>query len=155
VVIGVGNAYRGDDEAGLAVAQRLRATLHGADVLETDGEPTRLLDAWDGATLAIVVDAVHSHEAPAGFVHRFDIGPEGLQTVSPSSSHGMGPGEAVELGRALGRLPERLIVYGIEGHDFGEGAPMAPEVLTAIDEVVERIQREVDVTRADPGTATA
>ena len=147
----MGNAYRGDDEAGLAVAQRLRPRLRGVGVVESDGEPTRMLDAWEGADLAIVVDAVHSHDSPTGHVHRFDVGPEGLQTVSPSSSHGMGPGEAVELGRALGRLPERLIVYGIEGRDFGEGDAMAPEVMSAIDEVVERIDREVRAARSARG----
>jgi len=151
VVIGVGNPYRGDDEAGLAVIQRLRPRLHGVEVVETDGEPTRLLDAWEGAGLAIIVDAVHSHDAPVGHVHRFDLGPERLETVRPSSSHGMGPGEAVELGRALGRLPGRLIVYGIEGHDFGEGAPITPEVIVAIDTVVERIDREVNVARSSHG----
>ena len=151
VVIGVGNPYRGDEEAGLAVIQRLRPRLTGVDVVETDGEPTRLLDAWDGADLAILVDAVHSHDAPVGHVHRFDLGPERLETVRPSSSPGLGPDEAVELGRALRRLPGRLIVYGIEGHDFGEGAPITPEVVMAIDEVVERIDREVNVARSNHG----
>lgn len=151
VVIGVGNPYRGDEEAGLAVIQRLRPRLTGVDVVETDGEPTRLLDAWDGADLAILVDAVHSHDAPVGHVHRFDLGPERLETVRPSSSHGLGPDEAVELGRALRRLPGRLIVYGIEGHDFGEGAPITPEVVMAIDEVVERIDLEVNVARSNHG----
>ena len=148
VVIGIGSAYRGDDEAGLAVIQRLRPRLKGVDIVETDGEPTRLLDAWKDAGLAIVIDAVHSHDAPVGHVHRFDLGPERLSTARPSSSHGMGPVEAVELGRVLGRLPDRLILYGIEGHDFGEGASITSEVDMAIDQVVERVNREVDVARS-------
>jgi hydrogenase maturation protease len=155
VVIGVGNSYRGDDEAGLAVAQRLRARLHGVEVVESDGEPTRLLDAWTGARLAIVVDAVHSHDAPPGHVHRFDVGPEGLAlTESLPSTHGMGPGDAIALGRALGRLPERLLIYGIEGDDFGEGAAITLQVARAIDEVVERVWREVMAARRDRGQVT-
>ena len=151
VLIGIGSASRGDDEAALAVIQRLRPRLKGVGIVETDGEPTRLLDAWEDADLAIIVDSVHSHDAPVGYVHRFDLGPESLSTARPSRSHGMGPIEAVEIGRALGRLPGRLILYGIEGHDFGEGASITPEVTIAIDEVVERINREVDVARSSHG----
>lgn len=152
VIIGVGNPYRGDDEAGLVVVQRLRPRLRGVEVLESDGEPTRLLDAWDGAFLAIVVDAVHSHNAPAGHVHRFDIGPEGLEfPESLPSTHGMGPGDAIGLGRALGRLPDRLIVYGIEAYEFDEGASLTPPVAAAIEEVVERIEREVSAAQAGRG----
>jgi hydrogenase maturation protease len=154
VVIGVGNPYRGDDEAGLAVAQLLRPRLHGVDVRESDGEPTRLLDMWTGAGLAIVIDAVHSHQAPPGHVHWFDVGPEGLElTESLPSTHGMGPGDAIALGRALGRLPKRLVIYGIEGEEFGEGTAITPPVAEAIDEVVERVEREVAAARGDHGQA--
>jgi hydrogenase maturation protease len=111
---------------------------------------------WTGARLAIVIDAVHSHEAPPGHVHWFDVGPEGLElTESLPSTHGMGPGDAIGLGRALGRLPERLVIYGIEGEEFGEGAALTPSVVAAIDEVVERVEREVDAARGDHGQVTS
>ena len=72
VVIGVGNAYRGDDGAGLAVAEGARGRLPAdVDVLDCEQEPTRLLDLWESASVAVVVDAVVSG-APAGTVHRFD-----------------------------------------------------------------------------------
>ena len=39
-----------------------------------------------------------------------------------SSTHAFGVGDAVELARALGRLPRRVVVYGVEGADFAAGA---------------------------------
>jgi len=46
-VIGVGNPWRGDDAAGLAVARLLRGTVSPeVEVLEREGEPTGLVDAW-------------------------------------------------------------------------------------------------------------
>jgi hypothetical protein len=54
VVIGVGNEYRRDDGAGLAVVARLRDRVPpGVEIVLTDGEPIRLIEAWTGAALAV------------------------------------------------------------------------------------------------------
>jgi hydrogenase maturation protease len=139
-VIGVGNAVRGDDAAGLAVAERVRGLApEGVAVLECEQEPTRLLDAWEGAELALVVDAAQSGAEP-GSVHRFDAGAEGVPArVFRSSTHAFGVGDAVELGRALGRLPDRVVVYGIEGADFTAGSGLSEPVAAAVDAVARAV----------------
>lgn len=144
VVIGVGNAYRGDDGAGLAVAEGARGLLPAdVDVVECEQEPTRLLDAWESATVAVVVDAVVSG-APAGTVHRFDASDSPLPArFFRSSTHAFGVGDAVELARTLGRLPSRVVVYGVEGADFDAGAPLSAPVLAAVDDVVRRLEEEL------------
>ena len=72
VVIGVGNALRGDDAAGLAVAERVRAqSPPDVAVHVCEQEPSRLVDAWGDADVAFVVDAVATG-APPGTIHRFD-----------------------------------------------------------------------------------
>ena len=126
-VIGVGNPLRGDDAAGLLVARRVRE-LAGAEmeVVELEGEPARLLDAWEGAELALVVDAISSG-GTAGETMRFDVTDEPLpRAATAASTHALGLGDVVELGRALGRLPARLIVFGIEGAGFEAGALPPP-----------------------------
>jgi hydrogenase maturation protease len=47
--------------------------------------------------------------------------------------------KAIELGRALGKFPARLRVYGIEGRQFERGALISPAVLAAIDSVVTQV----------------
>ena len=42
-MIGVGNALRGDDAAGLLVARRVRDRGADADVFEHEGDPTGIL----------------------------------------------------------------------------------------------------------------
>jgi hydrogenase maturation protease len=146
VVIGVGNAYRGDDAVGLAVAERVRGRV-GDDVavLECEQEPTRLLDAWSGAELAVVVDACAGDGSP-GTVHRFDVSDGPLPArVFRSSTHAFGVGEAVELSRALHRLPRRVVVYGVEGADFDAGAAMSPAVESAVDRVAGAIVRDLEL----------
>jgi hydrogenase maturation protease len=143
-VIGVGNAYRGDDGAGLAVAERVRGRLPaGVEVVECEQEPTRLLDAWSGADVAVVVDACASG-APAGTVQRFDASAAPLpERAFRSSTHAFGVGDAVELARALGRLPGRVVVYGIEGADFAAGAALSAAVAAAVETVAGAIADEV------------
>ena len=130
-VVGVGNDMRGDDAVGLVVARNLRELLPEADVIERSGEPADLLEALgDGVEAVVLVDAVSSG-APPGEVHRVDATEAALPFAASASTHGLGLAETIELGRALGRLPARLLVYGIEGRTFEVGAPLSPEVARA------------------------
>jgi hypothetical protein len=55
------------------------------------------------------------------------------------------------LARAVGQLPPRVIVYGVEGEDFSMGAQLSPTVRAAVGEVVTRIIADIrmDGTRAE------
>jgi hydrogenase maturation protease len=144
VVIGVGNALRGDDGVGPAVAERVRAEIPaGVEVTVCEEEPTRLIEAFGGADVAVVVDAVSTGAAP-GTLHRFDASDAPVPSRElRSSTHALGIGETLELARALGRLPRRTIVFGVEGSDFvardGLTAPVAGAVGRASAAVVEEV----------------
>ncbi|HEY7708160.1 MAG TPA: hydrogenase maturation protease [Gaiellaceae bacterium] len=144
LVLGIGNAWQGDDGAGLVAAERLRErSPDGVEVKALEGEPVSLVDAWDGAEDVFVVDAVRSG-SPPGTVHRLDATEEPLPaTLSAASTHTLGIGEAIELARALGRLPGRIVLYGIEAESIAAGASLTPPVEKAVDEVVERLLEEV------------
>lgn len=133
VVIGVGNTGRGDDAAGRRVAAALRSRVpEGVVVVESDGDPLTIMDAWDGASRAVLVDAMVSGSSP-GTVRRFDATDTPLPvSVHLASTHGMGAAEAIELARSLNRMPERLLVYGIEGSEFHPGVPMSRPVEQAV-----------------------
>ena len=140
----MGNPWRRDDAAGLVVARRLRGTLPAeVDVLEREGEPTALIDSWDGADRVWLVDAVSSG-AEAGTVHRVDASRDALPAeLFRTSTHHVGLAEAVELARALGRLPERIVVYGVEGERFDVGDELTPSVGDAVEQVVRALREEV------------
>jgi len=140
VVVGVGNEYRRDDGIGLAVAARLhgRVPAH-VDVVCCEQEPSRLLDAWEGADIALVVDAVESGAEP-GTLLRFDATELALPVrVFRSSTHAFGVGDAIELARVLGKLPARVVVYGVEGGQFEAGEGLT----TAVEAAVEPTARAV------------
>lgn len=135
-IIGCGNLHRGDDAAGIIAAERLRAL--GVEAAVCFGGFAQLMDMWHGADDVIVIDAVVTG-APAGTVYLWDAARPLPFAKSSSSTHGMGIAEAIELSRALKRLPSRLQIYGIEGRNFELGSPPLPEVEEATEEVARRI----------------
>ena len=145
LVIGIGNTYRGDDAAGLAVAEWLRATAPpDVEVVRHEGEPISLLEEWDQVPVVYLVDAMASGAEP-GNVCRFDAADGPLTArFRPRGSHALGVADAIELGRALGRLPGRLVGYGIEGGCFATGATLSPAVREAVAVVSERLLAELD-----------
>ena len=137
--IGVGNAYRRDDAAGLEVAALLEGTH--LTVRQLSGEGAQLMLAWRDAPHVIIIDAVSSSGVP-GTIYRLDAAVDPLPAYFfRCSSHAFGVAEAVEMGRALDELPAELIIYGIEGADFCEGVGLSPPVAAAVAEVAVRIQR--------------
>jgi len=139
LILGCGNRQRGDDAAGLLVAEGLRALGIAAEVCS--GEAADLIEAWSKSDDVIVIDAVVSG-APAGAVHVWDGQNLPTFAMSAESTHGLGIAQAIKLARALNRLPSRLRVYGIEGKSFDMGSSVSPEVERAVEEVAKRIARE-------------
>lgn len=138
LVIGLGALDRGDDAVGAAVASAVAARMSGVTVVAHE-DPTGLLDVWAGHDPVVVVDAVRSGAAP-GTVHRLETVPAGL---GPGSTHGIGLADVVELGRALGRLPGRLVVIGIEAERFDHGAPLSAAVAAAVPVAARRVCEEL------------
>jgi hydrogenase maturation protease len=128
-VVGVGNPDRGDDGAGPAVA----ALVPGA--IAVDGELADLLDAWAGHDNVVVVDAMVSGRTPGTVVQLDAIAQRLPSGFSVASSHVLGLADAVELGRALGRLPQRLTVIGIEVESCALGERLSARVAAAVESV--------------------
>jgi hydrogenase maturation protease len=151
LVVGIGNAYRGDDAAGLAVAERIRAAAPPCvEVVEQEGEPVSLIDAWGHARVVYLVDAVSSGGEP-GSVYRFDATAQPLGgRFSHRGTHAFGVAETVELARALGRLPHRVICYGIEGGSFAAGTGLSPQARSAVGVVSARLLDEL-ASEGPPG----
>ena len=140
VVIGVGNGSRRDDGVGWVVASAVARRLGDlVEVRRCDGEPARLLDAWSGAELAVVVDAIRRGTEPGSLCVLTADDAVASTPAVPLGGHALGVGQAVALGRALDRLPRRLVVVGIEGQDYGIGEGLSAPVLAAVDAAAERV----------------
>jgi hydrogenase maturation protease len=150
LIVGVGNRDRGDDAVGRVVAERLRACgFQDIEIIEESGEAARLLDCFVGADTVWLLDAAMSG-APIGTIQCFDVSaaplPQGQTMVS---THGFGLAEAIELARALKRLPRQCIVYTVEIDSCEMGAPLTPEVAAGAQELQARICAKAREARSE------
>lgn len=149
LLIGVGNPYRRDDGAGIVAVRRVRPLLPPTvEVLEWTGDFVSLLEVWQ-VSRCIVADALRSGGSPGEILriepHRDPL-PAGRRFFS---THAVGLEEVIALAHTLNKLPSELILYGIEGAEFGEGEGLSPEVEKAIEDVVRYILQDVLRGEAD------
>ena len=144
LVVGIGNRDSGDDGFGPAVAHRLVGRVPStARILERSGDALAMIEDWDGIPCVIVIDAMAPISEP-GQVHRLDLTDSPLPIgFAPSCSHTFGAAETVELARSLGRLPQYLAAYLVEGEQFRTGAPLSLAIAEAVGDVADRIVNEV------------
>lgn len=141
VVAGIGSDLRRDDGVGPAVVERVQHLGPGADCALWSGpSPLDLLGLWGGAELALVVDATCDGLQP-GTVRVVeldaDVGTDAAQGTS--STHGIGLVTVLRLGRALGQVPRRVVLVGVEGTDFGSGPGLSPAVAAAVEGAATRV----------------
>jgi hydrogenase maturation protease len=149
VVASVGNPWRGDDGVGPVVTERARRLASGPCPWTDLGaleDPFDLLGRWDGAELAVVVDATRSGAA-AGTLSLFvldpEAAPEGGYQRGATSTHGLGIADVHRIARAVGCSPGRTVVIGVEGESFEHRWGLSPAVEEAVDDAARAVVEEV------------
>ena len=133
LVVGIGNRFRSDDAFGCLVSEELRREdpLPYVDYINHSGEPASLISSWRGYQLAILVDTVSSGKE-AGVLYNFDLISTPLPDhLTPFSTHAFGIPQAIELARALNRLPSKLLFVGAEGKNYDAGTHLSPALIAA------------------------
>lgn len=140
VVLGLGNPLCGDDGIGPAVVAAF-PPRPGVRAVSGVADPADLVDAWAGAGLAVVVDALRGGSVPPGEIVRF-TGKSGWPGGTGRGGHTLDVAAAVRLGEALGRLPRRLVVLGVAGTGFTPGTGLSAAVAAAVPAVVRAVLAE-------------
>jgi hydrogenase maturation protease len=155
-LISVGNPYRRDDGVGAAVLTAVGEAL-GSDprvrLVELDGEPVRMMQAWEGSPTVWIVDATSSDRRP-GTLHELDarrLGEVGGSWRGVGGGHAFGLREAIEFATGLDRLPAEIRVLGIEGETFDHGEGLAPAVAAAVPVAAARLVSAIRAALATSG----
>lgn len=149
LIIGAGNEFRSDDAAGLVVARLLRDRVSDhAEVVVGIADGTELLELWKGRPVVYLIDAIHASLEP-GAIRRFDLPDEELpaEYTSTQSTHSFNVGEAIELGKALDAMPERLSIIGIQGKNFESGTEFCKAVEASIENAAKSLGIEIENLR--------
>ncbi|MFO7545918.1 MAG: hydrogenase maturation protease [Trueperaceae bacterium] len=143
LVVGIGNEDRGDDAVGAQVVRTLLArwggvVRAGVDVRALRGDALALLDALQGYDRVVLVDATAPNGAP-GTVRCFRSARALRGTTSPST-HGWSVAEALALGEALGSLPKRVVIVGVEAENFDHGTMSSAAVRAGVEDAANTVE---------------
>ena len=157
LVAGIGNVFLGDDGFGVEVTRRLagRALPAGVHVADFGIRGLDLAYALqDGYEAVVFVDAAPRGEAP-GTLSVLEAAADGAEPVV--DPHAMDPVRVLALARALGTVPERVLVVACEPevvvrgvHDDDLVAELSGPVRAAVDEAVELVESLVRELTAPP-----
>jgi hydrogenase maturation protease len=112
-IIGIGSPVAGDDLGWLAIGWLHHARLdRHADLVTLDRPGTALLDHMQPGSQVILIDAMDADLAP-GTILELPL-EDLIITARPPSSHEFGLAETLALAKALGTLPHRCHVIGIQ-----------------------------------------
>jgi hydrogenase maturation protease len=132
IIVGcVGNVLRGDDGFGPAVAERLSDLPEGAEVIETGiGGIALLQELMAGCDGLVLIDAVDRGEKPGTL---FLIEPEVLDGEHVPDVHLANPERVLTMAKAMGALPERLLIVGCQPAETDElDQRLSPAVAEAV-----------------------
>lgn len=152
LVIGIGNDERGDDAFGLMVARHIAScAIPRVTVLTEQREGTALVTAWEQSapSVSILIDAMSTGAQPGKIVRLDKVEDDFATRDFLASTHGIGVEQAIDLARALGVLPPRLVLYLIEGEQYELGAGLSAAVEAAIRPVCDAICREIQSGDSD------
>ena len=142
LVIGYGNPLRGDDAAGYAAAELLRGRLSHSEVEIVSEQQLlpEMMQAISQASRVIFIDA--SVSGRAGKFHRIPLRPA---PVCGRFTHHSTPESLLAGAQALyGHTPE-AVHYLIPGRFFEAGQEMTPSVRRAVNDLVETLEKELEV----------
>jgi hydrogenase maturation protease len=158
LVAGIGNVFLGDDGFGVEVVRRLgaRRARPGVTVADFGIRGLDLAYALQDYDAAVFVDAAARGLAP-GTLSVIDARADAQGDVVPEA-HGMDPVRVLRLARALGRIPEHVLVLACEPlagpaavADAEVRTELSPPVRAAVETALGLIDGLVDDLRRPEG----
>jgi len=140
LIVGYGNALRGDDGAGFLAAELLRDRIHRPDIeiLSQHQLLPELMEPISRASRVIFIDA--SVSGRAGKVHRIPLRPA---PACARVTHHATPEALLAGAQSLyGHTPEATL-YTIPGRNFQVGQELTPSVRRAVNELVDALEKQL------------
>lgn len=116
-VFGIGSPF-GDDQLGWDLIEMLqrcneiqRYLTKYLQIKICDRPGARLLNDWAECNTVFLIDAVITNQLPGMVIRLEDAAIE--NNYQNLSTHGFGLSHTLSLGKALGNLPTKIILYGI------------------------------------------
>jgi len=142
-VLGLGNVLMGDEGVGVRAAEALRGRVpEGVRVVGAGALGLELLAEFEGARRLLILDCLDAG-VPAGRILRM----KGAGVTGPPrpnlSPHELGVGDLLSLAALHGKVPEEVVVLGIQPASVAPRLGLSPEIEAALPRLVREALRIV------------
>lgn len=146
-IFAVGNSFYGDDGIGVAVLDTIRdgGLFPGAELKDVQTDALALLDYLAPGQLNVIIDAASMGTEPGTVV---GFHPEDVKMKIKSdhlSMHGFGLAETFTMAEHLGRMPEDVLIIGIEPSRIEINKGLTDVVAASVPQVISIIKAEVQL----------
>jgi len=150
LAVGIGSPH-GDDQIGWVVMRELALAQSGDVAVKIACQPAELLDWLQDIDQLIICDACRAGSA-TGEIHRWQWPTDSIATCKHAGSHDLSLPFVLSLADRLGKLPQQVIVWGIELGDASPGAQLSSVVRSAIPKLVQLVIEDllIPCSRLEP-----
>ncbi len=147
LLVGLGS-HHGDDQVGWLLVEALGK--HTSFPVRLAAVPADLIHWLDGVDELFLCDACQGTKS-IGSLHRWEYRAESqplegtlknVEVLRSTSSHHLSLAAVLELAQSLGLLPERVVIWAIEGRCFGAGQMVSEELTRQLPELVNQFVSE-------------
>lgn len=143
-VVALGNRTASDDGLAFKAIEELKKLNLPAEVelIEAERNPLKILEALEGCSKLIILDAVATGKAEPGTLHR--ITAENLKPEKPIGTHGIDGATALLIALTLSqRKPEKTVILGLEPQNLKPGQKLTPKIEEKIPSLVKETLKEI------------
>ncbi|MDX1965703.1 MAG: hydrogenase maturation protease [Planctomycetaceae bacterium] len=137
LVLGLGSPH-GDDQAGWLVVDALHRLQAPPDVARKLADPTEVW-VWASPGVDLIVCDASQGTGPAGTVRAWSWPQDVFPVPGQRSTHRYPLVDVLELGRALGLCPERVLLWTIEGRAFAPDTSPDQTIVAAAEMVARQL----------------
>jgi len=146
-ILGLGNILLKDEGVGVRVVWELeKKNLPGnIELVDAGTSGLDILSFIENVDKLIIIDAVKTAKTP-GTLYRLDF--KSLSELSHSqklSLHQLGILETLQIAKKIGKLPEKIIIIGIEPKEIDWGLELSPEIEKKIPDLIDLVLKEIEV----------
>ncbi len=145
LVLGIGNSLMSDDGFGIRVVEQLQRRYRFPDnvrVLDGGTLGLDLLPHLEGVEKLLIVDAVDMKSEP-GTIFRLEGEEVPRAFANKLSVHQMGVQDLLAVAELQGYCPPELVFWGVQPASIEMNMELSPQVVPAVDQVVEKIAGEL------------
>ena len=140
-IIAVGNDLYGDDGIGHAVLEELTKIpeMHEIELIDGATDALGLIDHFENTDHIILIDAAQMGEKP-GTVKIFTKDEVKLKIkMDHLTVHGISLAETFNIAKAVGKLPEKVTIIGIEPKNMGISKKLSDTATQSIPTIISHI----------------